>query len=135
MVLGGAGAQGRFTTVKRLAALALAAVLGLAACGTDGDGPPPPTAPAASVENAVRVFLIRGSIVYAGNCADTDIEADIGKWCSTIVSFSPGEVVVDIGPTFSEYATRLTLVPAGNGYRVESAVPIVYPALEPLTVF
>ncbi len=44
---------------------------------------------------------------YAGECATTTLEDDIGKFCSTRCVDRGDRKVYGIGPTFSEYTTWL----------------------------
>lgn len=71
--------------------------------GTGGQGPNPELM--AAVDQYVQGTL---GETYAGDCAMTDIEEDVGSFCSAIVSTSANLAVVDIGPAFSEFTSRLT---------------------------
>lgn len=83
--------------------------------GTGGQGPNPGLM--AAVDQYVQGTL---GETYAGDCAMTDIEEDVGNYCSAVVSTSTDLAVVDIGPAFSEFTSRLTFAMA-DGQWVLSA--------------
>lgn len=96
---------------------------------------PPPSSPAAtpsqvpvaSIEDAIEAYLALENIEYAGECATTDYETDIGKYCSTVTENNGDTATAIIGPTYSEYVATLTLTRTGGGWAVTDAVPIEYP--------
>lgn len=56
--------------------------------------------------------------IYAGDCATTTIEDDLGKHCSSLCEDLGDRQVYKIGPTFSEYTTWLLLERSGGVWRV-----------------
>ena len=61
---------------------------------------------------------------YFGDCADARLEADIGKWCSTLVRDGNVQQTYKVGRTFSQYQCSLLLEKSGNTWSVVHVQPI-----------
>lgn len=96
--------------------------------------PPSPTTTLpegfATPEDAIEDYLEDKGYEYAGDCAGTDLETDVGKWCSIADSGMDDPDPDDntriyfIGPTFSEGAEELTLTRGSDGkWRVTASEP------------
>lgn len=77
-----------------------------------GTASPAPTESSASPiyltpEEAIGAFLEEMGITYAGDCADADIEADVGAYCTSIWEDTVDSKIYRTGLTFSEYDTWL----------------------------
>jgi len=55
---------------------------------------------------------------YAGECAETTIEDDIGKFCSTRCIDRVNQKIYGVGRTFSEYTTWLLVERRAGGWLV-----------------
>lgn len=55
---------------------------------------------------------------YAGDCATTRVESDVGKYCSSLYESQGGRRIYRVGPTFSEYTTWLLLEQSSGAWRV-----------------
>lgn len=67
---------------------------------------------------AIRVWMERKGYVYAGECATTTVEDDLGKYCSSLCEDRGSSQIHKIGPTFSEYTTWLLLARTDGTWRV-----------------
>jgi hypothetical protein len=120
---------------RAIAALALGtAALLLTACfGGGGGGPgititPGPTATATVVEisspaDAITSYMAEEGEEYAGDCADTTVEEDTGKICTTLQEEKDGRQAYLAGPTFSEFNTWLFVERADGRWSVSSTQP------------
>jgi len=71
-----------------------------------------PESPAGAQEaqvKAIAAFVEGYGEQYAGDCATTNVETDVGKYCSTLWEDRGDSAVYVIGLTFSEYDTWLLL--------------------------
>lgn len=78
---------------------------------------------AATPAEAIGVWMDDQGHTYAGDCAATTIEDDIGKYCSSLCKASADEAIYKIGPTFSEYTTWLLLERSDATWRVVDTAP------------
>lgn len=69
---------------------------------------------AATPAEAIEVWMDGQGFVYAGECATTTIEDDLGKYCSSLCEERGTSQIHKIGPTFSEYTTWLLLERSGG---------------------
>ena len=67
---------------------------------------------------AIKVWMERKGYVYAGECATTTVEDDLGKYCSSLCEDRGSSQIHKIGPTFSEYTTWLLLARTEGTWRV-----------------
>lgn len=114
-----------------------ATTLTLAACGQTPAGPgaslttlPGATATTTTTAKpgeptpaqAIKVWMERKGYVYAGECATTTVEDDLGKYCSSLCEDRGSSQIHKIGPTFSEYTTWLLLARTEGTWRVVDSV-------------
>jgi hypothetical protein len=78
---------------------------------------------AATPAEAIGVWMDAEGHTYAGDCAATTIEDDIGKYCSSLCKASADEAIYKVGPTFSEYTTWLLLEKSDAKWRVVDTAP------------
>jgi len=76
---------------------------------TPTEEPESPAVRQEAQEEAIAVFLEQYGEQYAGDCATTNVETDVGKYCSTLWEDRGDSAVYAIGLTFSEYDTWLLL--------------------------
>ena len=109
-----------------------AAALTLSACGQGVDAGPGSsftTLPGASTSTtsesgaatpaeAIEVWMDGEGLAYAGECATTTIEDDLGKYCSSLCEDRGESQIHKVGPTFSEYTTWLLLERSGGTWSV-----------------
>ena len=86
---------------------------------------------AASPEKAIEVWLTGEGFAYAGDCATATIEADLGKYCSSLCEDRGEQQVFRIGPTFSEYTIWLLLEESDGSWRVTETARDTGPAPPP----
>jgi hypothetical protein len=55
---------------------------------------------------------------YAGECANTSLKTDIGKFCSTQCIDRGDQKIYGVGRTFSEYSTWLLVQRRDGGWLV-----------------
>lgn len=56
--------------------------------------------------------------VYAGECEDTELPGDVGKFCSTRCIDRVDQKIYGVGRTFSEYTTWLLVERRAGGWLV-----------------
>ncbi|MEX2268852.1 MAG: hypothetical protein WEA75_09220 [Acidimicrobiia bacterium] len=78
----------------------------------------------ATPEDAIRAYVEAQGNQYAGDCAGTDLETDVGKWCSAVRANDGTNATYGIGPAFAEFAEELTLVNGPGGWTVTSSAPV-----------
>lgn len=78
---------------------------------------------AATPAEAIGIWMDDEGYTYAGECATTDLETDIGKYCSSLCEDRGDERIYKIGPTFSEYTTWLLLEKSDAKWRVVDTAP------------
>lgn len=78
---------------------------------------------AATPAEAIGIWMEDQGHTYAGDCAATTIEDDIGKYCSSLCKASAHEAIYKVGPTFSEYTTWLLLEKSDATWRVVDTAP------------
>lgn len=93
-----------------------------AAPTAEADTQTPPPSPSQGIDGkamreAIEAYLASKGLQYAGDCANTDLAEDVGKYCSHVVDDRGVEVVARIGPTFSEFEYYL-LIRADQGWKV-----------------
>jgi hypothetical protein len=71
-----------------------------------------------SVEEALATFVFADGMPYAGDCATTDLEEDVGAWCTILDEDRGTTRIYGAGPTFSEYTTWLLLEEGPDGWAV-----------------
>ena len=106
--------------------LGIAVVVGAAACGSSSRSALPSTTtrsttttPAqATVEEAIGAYVRSVGHDYAGDCATTTLEQDVGKHCSTLHEDRGTSRIYATGPTFSEFDTWLLLQLQGGRWSV-----------------
>jgi len=99
-----------------------------AATAPPAPSPPTTTTPLpegfATPEDAIADYLQDKGYEYAGDCAGTDLDTDVGKWCSGSDGGMGSPRTYFIGPTFSEGAEQLTLTQGSDGkWRVTASEP------------
>lgn len=82
-----------------------------------------PAAGAATPAGAIGVWMAKKGFTYAGDCATTTLEDDIGKHCSSLCKDLGDKRIYKIGPTFSEYTTWLLLKKSSGGWLVTATAP------------
>ena len=94
---------------------------------------PPPQPPLAAPmgywtpEEAIGVYLASYEVTYAGDCALTDPNADIYKYCSTLYEDRGVDAVYAIGMTFSEADTWMLVDMYDDGsFGVDDVASITY---------
>jgi hypothetical protein len=70
---------------------------------------------------AIAAWMGKKGFRYAGECATTTLEKDIGKYCSSLCEDKGARRIYRIGPTFSEYTQWLLLERSGGTWRVIAA--------------
>jgi hypothetical protein len=82
----------------------------------------------ATPEDAIRDYIEGQGHEYAGDCASTSLEEDVGKWCSGQSADNGDTRTYYIGPTFSEGAEQLTVTrsstSAGDRWSVTAHEPV-----------
>ncbi|GAA2151366.1 hypothetical protein FHX52_0508 [Humibacillus xanthopallidus] len=68
--------------------------------------------------------MARKGYTYAGDCGSTQLETDVGKYCSSLYEKQPALRIYSVGPTFSEYTTWLLLRQSSGTWRVTAAARI-----------
>lgn len=76
----------------------------------------------ADLQAAIETNITDRGYTYAGDCDETTIDDDTGKWCSSIFSMTEDRVVVRIGVTFAEFLRRVTFEKQGATWVVVSDV-------------
>jgi hypothetical protein len=89
-----------------------------------GPTPPPPADErVATPQDAVALWVIAQGAQYAGDCAATSLDTDVGKVCSSQYSAAGADVVYIVGPTFSEFTTYLLVSEEASGWYVADTAP------------
>lgn len=81
--------------------------------------PPPTSTPGATTPaEAIEAWLRKQRYAYSGDCADAKLEADSGKWCSTLSRDQGEQQTYKVGRVFSQYKYSLLLKKSGNTWSV-----------------
>jgi hypothetical protein len=75
-----------------------------------------PSAPTA--EEAIAAHLTAAGVEYAGDCAGTNLDEDVGKQCSRLEDDRGSRRIYATGPTFSEFDAWLLLERGPEGWSV-----------------
>jgi hypothetical protein len=76
-----------------------------------------------TAEEAIAAYLRSSGHEYAGDCGDTNLTDDAGKYCSVMHEDRGATRIYETGPTFSEFDTWLLLQQHADGWSVvDSAV-------------
>lgn len=78
---------------------------------------------ASTPAGAIGAWTAKQGFTYAGDCASTELETDIGKLCSSLCENRGDQRIYKIGRTFSEYTTWLLLERSGGTWRVIATAP------------
>lgn len=82
--------------------------------------PTPTSTPGATTPaEAIEAWLRKEGYAYSGDCADAKLEADSGKWCSTLAQDRGEEQTYKVGRVFSQYKYSLLLEQSGNTWSVD----------------
>lgn len=73
---------------------------------------------AASPAEAIEAWLSGQGYPYSGTCADANLQADAGKWCSTLSKDQGDEQTYRVGRVFSQYKYLLELKKSGSTWSV-----------------
>jgi hypothetical protein len=91
---------------------------------------PPPASVGAQVK-AVAAFIEGYGEQYAGDCESTNIDTDVGKYCSKLWEDRGDSAIYIIGLTFSEFDTWLLLEKTGGDWAVSDWLGVTEEELEP----
>lgn len=78
----------------------------------------PVSEPEPTPEAALEAWFADQDQRYAGDCSSTDIETDVGAYCSVLERESGRDRVYKVGPTFSEFTTWVVVRAVGDGWSV-----------------
>jgi hypothetical protein len=82
-----------------------------------------PQGPASTPIAAVERFIENSGQEFAGDCAETNLEEDVGKICASEAGMSGSQFAFNVGPTFSEFTDIFFVVAAGDEYVVDHIEP------------
>ena len=91
---------------------------------------PPPASVGAQVK-AVAAFIEGYGEQYAGDCESTNVDTDVGKYCSKLWEDRGDSAIYIIGLTFSEFDTWLLLEKTGGDWAVSDWLGVTEEELEP----
>lgn len=92
-----------------------------AATGSTVAPSPTATLGATKPADAIEAWLRRKGYAYSGDCADAKLEADSGKWCSTLSRDRGEQQTYKVGRVFSQYKYSLLLKKSGQTWAVVDA--------------
>ena len=79
---------------------------------------PTSTPGAATPAEAIEAWLRKEGNAYSGDCGDAKLEADSGKWCSTLSQDRGEQQTYKVGRVFSQYKYSLLLKKSGSTWSV-----------------
>jgi len=77
-----------------------------------------PSYPPTARDNTIAVFVEEYGEQYAGDCATTDVDTDVGKYCFQLWEDRGDSAIYVIGISFSKYSTWLLLKQADGAWIV-----------------
>ena len=72
---------------------------------------------------AAHLRALTPAVEYATACSDAQVPADVGKWCSILLSDPTDIRTYAVGPVASEIVERLTVARDGAGWAVTAREP------------
>ncbi len=93
--------------------------------------PEPPAVKREAQENAIAAIVEQSGEQYAGDCAITDIDTDVGKYCSSLWEDRGDSAVYALGLAFSEYGVWLLLEPVDGDWTVTDRADMVEEEIVP----
>ena len=91
---------------------------------------PPAVSQEAQVK-AIAVWVEQSGEQYAGDCETTDVETDVGKYCSTLREDRGDSAIYAIGLTFSEFGFWVLLEPVDGDWVVSDWADVVAEEIVP----
>ena len=91
----------------------------------------PPTASQEAQVKAIAVWVEQSGEQYAGDCETTDVETDVGKYCSSLQEDRGDSAIYLIGLTFSEYGIWLLLEQVDGDWVVSDWADVVAEEMVP----
>ena len=94
------------------------------------DVEPPAVSQGAQVK-AIAVWVEEYGEQYAGDCGTTDVDKDVGKYCSSLQEDRGDSAIYLIGPSFSEFAFWVLLEPVDGDWVVSDWADVVAEEMVP----
>jgi len=91
---------------------------------------PPAVSQGAQVK-AIAVWVEEYGEQYAGDCGTTDVDKDVGKYCSSLQEDRGDSAIYLIGPSFSEFAFWVLLEPVDGDWVVSDWADVVAEEMVP----
>ena len=91
----------------------------------------PPAVSREAQVKAITVWVEEYGEQYAGDCGITDIEKDVGKYCSSLQEDRGDSAIYLIGPTFSEFAFWVLLEQVDGDWVVSDWADVVAEEMVP----